>query len=259
MAERTAIAWTDHTWNPWMGCHKVSQGCKHCYAEVLTKERMGLDVWGLNGPRRRTLPKTWAKVRRWNNEAIAEGRPHRVFTASLADVFEDEPGPNEWRSDVFDVIRNCPWLDFQLLTKRPENFARMLPDDWGEGYTNVWLGTSIENNEVVDRAEHLTSVPAFVHFVSYEPAIGPVNELDLRHIEWLIAGGESGPGFRPMDFDWIRDIRERCDEYGTAFFFKQSAAYRTESGIYLDGELVRNYPKSYDRLEAILELGEEVG
>jgi protein gp37 len=252
MGDSTAIAWTDHTFNPWLGCHKVSAGCQHCYAERLvtrmSKQWNGPKLWGLHGPRRRTSETIWRKPPKWNNEAVLERRPHRVFCASLADVFEDEPGPNSWRADVFKLIRECRWLDWQLLTKRPENIARMVPDDWSIGnYPNVWLGTSIEDNRVVDRAFDLTATPATVHFVSYEPAIGPVDELSLVDIEWLIVGGESGPGYRPMDLDWVRDVRYRCGQEGTAFFFKQDAAPRTEMGIDALGEVVRNYPNTWDR------------
>jgi protein gp37 len=247
MAEKSLIAWTDNTFNPWMGCHKVSQGCKHCYAETLITNRMGKPgLWGANGVRQRTK-QPWKNVVKWNNEARAAGEPLKVFTASLADVFEDAPGPNAWRADLWDLIRASKWLDFQLLTKRPENIARMLPDDWGNGWPNVWLGTSIEDDRVADRGPLLTAVPAIVHFVSYEPAIGPLDTLSLEGIEWMIVGGESGPGYRPMDLDWARSMRQRCEASGTAFFFKQSAAPRTEMGIDALGEVVRNYPKAWDR------------
>lgn len=249
MGAKTIIAWTDHTWNPWMGCSKVSQGCKHCYAATLTKNRMGIDVFG-HHDRQRTGKAVWARPRTWNNAAEAEGQPKRVFCSSLADIFEDHPGPNAWRPEVWDIIRQSPWLDFQLLTKRPENVTKMLPDDWGKGWPNVWLGTSIEDNRVKERGPILTAVPAIVHFVSYEPAIGPLDELSLEGIEWMIVGGESGPGYRPMDLDWVRDMRRRCERDGVAFFFKQSAAYRTEMGIELDGEIVRNYPQAWDRESA---------
>jgi len=247
LAEKSLIAWTDNTFNPWMGCHKVSQGCTNCYAETLITKRMGKPgLWGANGVRQRTKG-PWTKVPRWNKEARDRGAPLRVFTASLADVFEDYPGPNEWRDDLWDLIRDNHWLDFQLLTKRPENLERMLPEDWGEGWPNVWLGTSIEDNRVVERATLLTSVPAIVHFVSYEPAIGPVDELDLTDIEWLICGGESGPGYRPMDLQWARDIQLRCAVWETAFFFKQNAAPRTEMGIDALGAIYRDYPEGWDR------------
>jgi protein gp37 len=242
VGDKTAIAWTDHTWNPWMGCHKVSAGCKHCYAEELTKRRMGIDVWGLHGNRQRTGVQVWNRPFRWNREAEALGELRLVFCASLADVFEDEEGPNEWRAEVFEVIEQTPWLHYQLLTKRPENLERMLPSNWGDGWPNVWLGTSIENNEVAHRATTLTSVPSVVHFVSYEPAIGPLDALDLTDIEWLICGGESGPDYRPMKLEWAQDMRRRCEEAGVPFFFKQNSARRTEMGIDALGEIIREYP-----------------
>lgn len=250
MGEKTAIAWTDHTWNPWMGCHKVSQGCTHCYAETMTKNRMGIpDIWGLTGRRQRTGPGVWRRPFKWNAEAYSNlGRPARVFCASLADVFEDRPDTNAWRPDVWDVIRECRNLDFQLLTKRPENIHRMVPDDWSaENYPNVWLGTSIEDNRVAHRAHDLIQVPAVVHFVSYEPAIGPLDLIDLIDIEWMIVGGESGPGYRPMDLEWARDMRTRCARLGIAYFFKQDAAPRTEMGIDALGCVYRDYPVSWDR------------
>lgn len=244
MGDSTAIAWTDHTFNGWMGCHKVSQGCTHCYAETLVSGRMGRKgAWGATGVRARTSKQVWNRPHRWNREALFSGERKRVFASSLADVFEDYPGPNEWRPEVFELIRSTPFLDWQLLTKRPENLTRMLPDDWGQGYPNVWLGTSIEDERVAYRATELVSVPSVVHFVSYEPAIGPLADaIDLADIEWLIFGGESGPGYRPMNMQWARDIRAKCEAEGVAFFFKQSAAPRTEMGIEMDGEIVRNWP-----------------
>jgi protein gp37 len=248
VAENSLIAWTDHTLNPWMGCSKVSQGCKHCYAITLTQNRMGIDVFG-NSPRQRTRPQVWNRPLRWNREAAAEGEALRVFCASLADVFEDHPQVNEWRPEVFDLIRRTPWLDWQLLTKRPENFKRMLPDDWTdvyEGYPNVWLGTSIEDNRVAHRAHELLSVPAFNHFVSYEPAIGPL-DIGLHDIEWMIVGGESGPGHRTLDLGWAESMRLRCKQAGVAYFFKQNSGHRTEMGIDALGRVYREYPATWDR------------
>jgi protein gp37 len=248
MGDLTSIAWTDHTLNPWMGCFKVSDGCKHCYADDLTSGRMGLDVFGYDtSKRKRTSAQIWNRPYRWNRDAWAAKEPARVFCASLADVFEDAPGPNRWRPELFKIVRVTPWLDWQFLTKRPENFSRMLPDDWGNGWCNVWLGTSIEDNRVIERAEHLTATPAGVHFISYEPAIGPLDELSLDHIEWMIVGGESGPKYRPMDLDWARDMRRRCYGTQTAFFFKQNSAFRTEMGIDALGEVIREYPLSWHR------------
>jgi protein gp37 len=181
-------------------------------------------------------------------------RVQRVFCGSLMDIFEDAPGPNEWRTDVWKVIHDCPWLDFQLLTKRPENISKMLPDSWADnvwGYwPNVWLGTSIEDQRVAEREYVLTMTPAHIHFVSYEPAIGPL-ELTLQRIEWVIFGGESGPGFRPMKLEWARNMWDACKQSinpnRTAYFYKQSAAPRTEMGIDALGRVVREYPTSWDR------------
>lgn len=209
---------------------------------------MGEDVFGHDtSKRRRTSVALWRKPYRWDRNAALARVASRTFCASLADVFEDAPGPNEWRRDLWDVVRDCEWLDWQILTKRPENIARMLPDDWGDGWPHVWLGTSIEDNRVAERATILTGVPAFNHFISYEPAIGPGDEIPLEHVEWVICGGESGPGYRRMDLGWAIDMRARCDEAGVAYFFKQDSAPRTEMGIDALGEIVRAYPRSWDR------------
>ena len=246
MAEQTIISWADHTFNPWLGCLKVSDGCKNCYAEAFVGGFMHRDVWGpaATHRRERTGAKNWHNVRGWNRKAEASGTRPRVFCASLADVFEDHPDCNAARPDLWTLIRETPALDWLLLTKRPENIRRMLPETWGaEGWPNVWLGTSIESMDVAERAEHLRAIPAAVRFVSYEPALGPLDTFDLTGIDWVIVGGESGPSFRPMDLDWARSMRRRCADAGVAFFFKQSAARHTERGIKLDGEIVRNYPQ----------------
>jgi protein gp37 len=243
MAEETRIAWTDATLNPWMGCEKVSAGCANCYAETLTTNRMGLSVWGRNGRRQRTSPQNWKKPLKWNRDAERAGHSLRVFCASLCDVFEDHPQANAWRPDLWDLIRRTPNLDWQLLTKRPERIEDNLPPDWGAGWPHVWLGTSIEDERVIARADHLRSIPAVVHFVSYEPALGPLaHALDLSGLQWVIYGGESGPGFRAEDKQWARDIRSACALADVAFFHKQSAAIRTEMGIELDGEIARAWP-----------------
>lgn len=243
MADTTIIAWTDATFNPWMGCSKVSDGCKHCYAETLTAGRMGLDVWGPGARRQVTAPATWAKPRAWNRAALTEGLSRRAFCASLCDVFEDHPTAEATRPRLWELIRECAALDWQILTKRPERIAACLPAGWGAGWPHVWLGTSIEDMRVADRADALRRVPAAVRFVSYEPALGPLDGLDLAGIDWVIYGGESGPGYRPHDLAWPRRMRERCREAGAAFFFKQSPGIRTEMGTTLDGATVRDYPR----------------
>lgn len=242
MAENTRIAWTDHTANIWLGCVKVSEGCKHCYAETLTTNRMGLKVWGLTAPRQ-PVKGIWSNLRSWQRAAasgahghlgVVDGKtPHLVFTGSLMDWAEARSDLDPLRARMWESIRSSPDLIFQMLTKRPENIPNCLPPDWGAGYPNVWLGTTLEDNRVKDRAPLLVRNPAVVHFLSYEPAIGPIDDVDLTHIDWIICGGESGPGYRPLDMQWARDVRDRCVPRGTAFFMKQGSAYRTEIDPFL--------------------------
>lgn len=254
MAEKSIIAWTENTFNPWIGCLKVSPGCENCYADTLATNRMGLHVWGpaKTTQRKVTSPANWKTPRKWDRQAAARtsspwagarDRAMLVFCASMCDVFEDHPTANEYRPRLWNLIRTTPSLYWQLLTKRPERIRETLPDDWGEhGWPNVWLGTSIENMDYAWRASSLAVLPAVVRFISYEPALGPLDDLPLRGIDWLIYGGESGPGYRPHDLAWPRSMRSRCAEHGVAFFYKQSSAPRTEMGIELDGKIVRAYP-----------------
>jgi protein gp37 len=244
MADITNIAWTDHTFNPWMGCVKASAGCANCYAELLVTQRMNMPgLWGNGSIRKKTGSAVWSKPKSWNKDAEASKRIHLVFCASLCDIFEDHPKANEIRPEVFDLIRSTPWVHYQLLTKRPQNIAKMLPSDWGQGWENVWLGTTVEDAKVAWRLDHLRSIPATVRFVSYEPAIGPLAGLvDLTGIDWLIYGGESGPGFRPHDPQWARDMIPWCEKFGTTYFFKQASAFRTEQIIHLDGKIIRKFP-----------------
>lgn len=263
MAETTLIAWTDHTANIWMGCLKVSAGCEKCYAETLTKNRMGLEVWGpAKTTRRQFVKSTMAHVRAWDREARAAGQSARVFCMSLGDFFEDHPDANRFRPAAWDLIRECDALDWQILTKRPERVAEYLPADWGAGWDHVWLGTSIEDARVAHRAVTLAAVPAKTRFLSYEPAIGPLAQaVNLAGIHWVIYGGESGPGYRPEGTPadpklWARDMRARCQAEGVAYFHKQSAAWRTEIGIELDGVIVRDYPRPRRPLGAVLPAGQ---
>lgn len=243
MAENSKIEWTDHTFNPWIGCTKVSDGCKHCYAEALMDKRYGKVEWGPTGQRVRTSANYWKQPRKWNREAAASGKRARVFCASLADVFEIHPTQDldEWRHDLFMLIQQTPHLDWLLLTKRPENVTPYLMHGWGTDLPdNVWLGTSVENQEQAEaRIPHLLKVPATVRFLSMEPLLGPVyldlldgvffdggmpfswQFLEPAGINWVIVGGESGREARPMHPEWARAIRDRCVEAGVPFFFKQ--------------------------------------
>ena len=240
MSERTGISWCDHTFNPWIGCTKVSEGCRNCYAEQFATGRMGLDAWGPSADRHVT--KTWPQVPRWDRAARDAGERRRVFCASLADVFEDHVTANEYRPRLWDLIRRCESLDWLLLTKRPENVGRMLPADWGDGWPHVWLGATVEDDRVARRLDALRAVPAALRFVSYEPALGPLDHVDLSGIGWVIYGGESGPGYRADDPNWARAMRDRCRAEGVAFFHKQSAGPRPGRGVLLDGELIQQFP-----------------
>lgn len=254
MAENSKIEWTDHTFNPWIGCTKVSPGCAHCYAEQLMETRLGRAKWGAY-PRQRTSPTTWSKVRSWNRSArflcaceteqdnlicpschLFTRRP-RVFCASLADVF-DPAVPDAWRDDLFELVAECRNLDWQILTKRPEIMRNYLLGTSGAGATNleeggcfdhVWLGVSVENQPCADeRLPILLSMPARVRFASCEPLL---EEIDISGymtgilpdgpLNWVICGGESGPNARPMHPDWARSLRDQCDDSPVPFFFKQ--------------------------------------
>lgn len=247
MGFETGISWTDHTLNIIWGCAKVSPACDNCYAEVFA-HRMGLNLWddkreGKTGSDRRVFgEKHWNEPLKWNKKAVKEGTRKRVFCGSMCDIFEDHPIVIEELKKLWPLIKATPMLDWQLLTKRPGRIACSLPDDWGAGYENVWLGTTIESNTYVKRAGQLISNPAKVHFISYEPALGPLDELDLTDIEWLIYGGESGPKRRPENLEWARQMRDRCKAAGTAFWFKQQSALKSGTNPYLDGESIHEFP-----------------
>lgn len=254
MSENSKIEWTDHTFNPWEGCQKVGPGCDHCYAETRNARFSGGQAvnWGPGAPRRRTSEANWRKPLAWNAahfEFFAKHRRRqRVFCASLADVFDNEVDP-KWRRDLFDIIELTPNLDWLLLTKRIGNVVRMLPShDWA-ARGNVWLGATIVNQEEADRdIPKLLAVPARVRFLSMEPLLGPVDlsavkftaspgyfgdALQWHHqpycsrherypaVDWVIVGGESGPGARPMHPDWARSLRDQCKAAGVPFLFKQ--------------------------------------
>lgn len=225
MGETTEIAWCDATFNPWIGCQKVSAGCDNCYAETLMDKRYHRVQWGPHGERIRTSESNWKQPLRWAKKAREAGTRPKVFCSSLADVF-DNKAPTGARSDLFDLIASTPELDWLLLTKRPENFARYFPT--GE-WPNVWLGVTAEDQAAYDRRWPLLreqrGVP--VKFISYEPAVGP---LDIRHHEncpdWLICGGESGRGYREMPELWADNLRFDCGIRGIAFFMKQMAGLK---------------------------------
>lgn len=251
MGETTGISWTDSTFNPWVGCQRVSPGCENCYAEALDKRTGGgIDPvdkvkklrWGPKAPRVRTSIANWRKPIQWNAAAQKLKTRRRVFCSSLADVFEDREELSDWRRDLFSLISGTPWLDWQLLTKRPENIDRLWPGIYhpknqgifedcpppsSTAWPNVWLGTTVEDQKrAKERLPHLLEIPAAVHFVSCEPLLERVDlstwldDLDVPGpppIDWVIVGGESGPGARFFDLEWARAIRDQVKKSGRAF------------------------------------------
>ena len=228
MAENTKIEWADHTFNPWVGCQRVSAACDFCYAETLMDKRLGKVEWGPHGERKRTSEANWRLPLKWNRQAAREGSPTRVFCASLADVFDNKV-PREWRADLWRLIDQTPHLIWMLLTKRPQNIELMRPlAGWPD---NVWLGITAEDQPNYDRRWPILAAEWYVRrgmclFVSYEPALGPLSFLRATREtkdtpDWLICGGESGPGARPMRLEWARAIRDECRQLDIAYFFKQ--------------------------------------
>lgn len=254
MGKETGIEWCDSTFNPWVGCTKISPGCDNCYAEQLAKRWWGQEgLW--SGRVRVAGDAAWKKPLAWNRAAAKSGKRHLVFCASMSDVFDNQ-APVEARERLFDLIMQTPALTWLVLTKRPQNFAKFLPADWGDGYKNVWLGVSVEDQRAAEqRIPLLLQTPAAKRFVSYEPALGPVNFTALSvikgnapwnalaqngcamhavgncfgdcpyrwpRLDWIIAGGESGGGSpRPAHPDWFRSVRDACASAGVAYFFKQ--------------------------------------
>lgn len=222
MADTTGIEWTDKTYNPWIGCTKVSPGCTHCYAETFSLQKKYISKWGNAGERK--ITKTALDPENWNQEALENKTRYTVFCASLSDVFEDHPALPAARADLWRLIVRTPFLDWMILTKRAENIARMLPPDWGEGYANVCLMVSVENQEYFDqRVPLLREVPAKYRALSVEPLVGHVRmpKGSLAGIDLVIVGGESDKNARPMNPNWVRHIRDACARDKVDFFFKQ--------------------------------------
>lgn len=234
MGKNSHIEWTHHTFNPWWGCVKVSPACENCYAETWAK-RVGQKVWGARAPRRFFTDSHWSEPLKWDAEARALGIRFRVFCASMADVFEDRRDLDASRERLWGLIEQTHSLDWLLLTKRPEKVLKLTR--WGQRWPeNVWLGTTVENQFWGEkRLPHLLSIPAKVRFLSCEPLLGPLDlgpltKREGAHIDWIIAGGESGPHSRPMDPQWVRGLRDYCRKSGTAFHFKQWGHWAPTAG-----------------------------
>lgn len=238
MSAKTGIEWTDKTWNPWHGCTKVSPGCAHCYM-YREKARYG-----------KADADTVQRSKTTFKDPLKWDEPARVFTCSWSDFFHEDA--DAWRSEAWDIIRRTPHLTYQILTKRPERIVANLPADWGlAGYPNVWLGVSVENQRWVSRISELHKVRCLTKFVSAEPLLGPLDltdQLDLDDVDsdsylidavdWVIAGGESGPGARPCDAAWLRKLRDDCTYHHKAFFLKQLGGHpdaRAHEQAVIDG------------------------
>jgi protein gp37 len=248
MAKATTIEWTNMTWNPVTGCTKISQGCKHCYAE-----RMAKRLQAMGSPRYENgfqltvhadlvdLPRHWRQ-------------PRLIFVNSMSDLFHENV-PLDFIKQVFDTMQACPQHVFQVLTKRSSRLREVASDlPWP---ANVWMGVSVEDERVAHRIDDLREVPAAIRFLSCEPLIGPLPDLDLHGIDWVIVGGESGPGARPMWPEWVRCIRDRCEAAQVAFFFKQWGGVRKHAtGRELDGRVYNDYParQQADSKEGLLAL-----
>lgn len=224
---KSSIEWTDATWNPVTGCTKISPGCKHCYAERMAKrlKAMGQRNYA-NGfdltlqPHMLELPLKWRQ-------------PSQVFVNSMSDLFHKDV-PTAYVKQVFDVMRRAHWHQYQVLTKRSERLRELAPHlPWEP---QIWMGVSVENEDYLYRIDDLRQTGAQIKFLSLEPLLGPLPKLNLRGIDWVIVGGESGPGARPMDADWVRQIRDRCIRANVAFFFKQwGGPVKSKTGRLLDG------------------------
>ena len=227
MNKGTKISWTDETWNPAHGCSKVSAGCDRCYAETLSLRRGWTKLPWIGENAEANVQLKPRKLR----EPYRYKRPSRVFVNSMSDIFHPQI-PDTYLADVFGVMNDLPQHIFQILTKRPRRAAKW-KGPWGE---NLWQGVSVESRKVLYRIDQLRQCDAQTRFLSVEPLLEDLGELNLDGIHWVIIGGESGSGYRPMEHAWARDIRDQCVEKRIAFFFKQSAAFRTEMGTLLEEE-----------------------
>lgn len=261
MANKTGIEWADATWNPWMGCHKVSAGCKNCYMF------RDMTFYGRDPNTVVRTKTTFDAPLKWGRSGkVAEGA--RIFTCSWSDWFIEEADP--WRPEAWDIIRRTPYFTYLILTKRPERIMDHLPADWGTGYPNVWLGVSAEDRVQADkRIPLLLKVPAAIRFISAEPLLGPIDIIGLldpgrcdcdiclrtsqrctasRHpIDWVITGGESDKKApRPCNLDWVRSIRDQCQQAGVALFHKQHGGTVKVGGVWggrvLDGRTWDEFP-----------------
>lgn len=224
MAE-TSIEWTDATWNPVAGCTIVSAGCTNCYAMEMARRLQAMKMAKYEGLTRKSGKRTiWNGVVREDPDAlhipVRWKKPRKIFVNSMSDLFHNRVS-DDFILSVWEVMRTTPHHHYQILSKRPERMGALLRAKVPDALPNVWLGTSVESGEVTERIDHLRTVPAAIRFISFEPLIAPVGQVDLRGIDWAIVGGESGRAARPIKEAWIDDIYDQCVLHNTAFFFKQ--------------------------------------
>lgn len=232
---KSSIEWTEATWNPLTGCNKVSPGCKHCYAERMAARLRSMGQQNYRNGFELTLqPHMLERPLEWK-------KPQSIFVNSMSDLFHKDV-PADYIQLVFSTMRRAHWHRFQVLTKRGKQLEELSPDiDWPP---NVWMGVSVEALKYTPRIENLRSTGAQVKFLSLEPLLGPLSELELNGIDWVIVGGESGPGARPMDPSWVRDIRDQCVHSGVPFFFKQwGGVNKKATGRELDGQTWDQMPQ----------------
>ena len=235
MSGKTKIEWTESSWNPVTGCTQISPGCTHCYAARIAKR-----LQAMGNPRYQNAfevtihedlidaPLSWRK-------------PQMIFVNSMSDLFHEKI-PTDIIKRIFDTMNRANWHTFQILTKRAERLAELAPElQWGD---NIWMGVSVENQDMIYRADLLKETGAHIKFISAEPLLSSLNALNLKGIDWLIVGGESGPGCRTMEKEWVIELRDKCKASNTAFFFKQwGGTNKKKTGSLLDGKLYKEYPQ----------------
>ncbi len=245
MAQQSSIEWTEATWNPVTGCNKVSPGCKHCYAERLAERLQAMGSYRYRNGFKVTLQEDLVEL------PLSWKTPKVIFVNSMSDLFHKNI-PNDFIAKIFNTMVKAHWHTFQILTKRSERVAalgQILP--WPQ---NVWMGVSVESPDYTYRIHDLAKVPAAVRFLSVEPLLAPIPRLPLRSIDWVIVGGESGPGARKMEPDWVRQIRKRCREMTVPFFFKQwGGTNKKAAGRVLDGRTYDEMPRPKIRQKVLKE------
>ncbi len=238
MAINSSIEWTESTWNPLTGCTKISPGCKNCYAERMAKRLQAMGTSNYKNGFNLTLhhhlidqPLSWKK-------------PQMIFVNSMSDLFHEDV-PLDFIISIFDTMKKAYWHTFQLLTKRSKRLLEL--NKFLEWPKNVWMGVSVENSDYIFRIEHLREIDANIKFISFEPLIGPVQEIDLTNIDWVIVGGESGPKARPLKPEWVIDIKNQCLSQRVPFFFKQWGGFnKKKNGRVLEGKVWEQYPKDFN-------------